>query len=120
MLSLTELNTSGKKVKVLKTMGQENPVPSYRISGLEEAALKGSVFLKLPDVFSQMSIPATKDNIPTEQDLRERPYLKEVELEPINASIGLLIGANAPRVLEPWKVIDSEGNGPFAVKTLLG
>ena len=118
---MTELNTSGKKVKVLlKTMGQEKPVPSYRISGMEVVTLKGSAFLKLPDVFSQMSIPVTKDNIPTDEDLRKWPYLKEVELEPINASIGLLIGANAPRVLEPWRVINSEGNGPFAVKTLLG
>ena len=113
-----ELNTTGKKVKVLlKTMGQEKPVPSFRISGMEVAALKGSEFLKLPDVFSQMSIPT---NIPTEEDLKEWPYLKEVELESINASIGLLIDANAPRVLEPWKVINSNGNGPFAVKTMLG
>lgn len=118
---MMELNTTGKKVKVLlKTMGQEKPVPSFRISGMEVAALKGSEFLKLPDVFSQMSIPVTKNNIPTEEDLKEWPYLKEVELESINASIGLLIGANAPRVLEPWKVINSNGNGPFAVKTMLG
>ena len=30
------------------------------------------------------------------------------------------IGTNAPKVLEPWRVINSKGNGPFAVKTLLG
>lgn len=118
---MAALNTSGKRVKVLlKTMGEERPVPSYKISGLEVAALKGTTFLTLPDVFSQESIPVTQDNIPTEEDLKEWPYLKEVELEPINASIGLLIGANAPKVLEPWKVINSEGIGPFAVKTLLG
>lgn len=44
---MTELNTSGKKVKVLlKTMGQEKPVHSYRISGMEVATLKGSAVLK--------------------------------------------------------------------------
>ncbi len=38
---MTELNTSGRKVKVLlKTMGQEKPVPSYKISGIKMAALK--------------------------------------------------------------------------------
>ncbi len=62
----------------------------------------------------------TKDNIATEEDLRKWPYMKDVELEPINTSIGQLIGANAPKVLEPWRVINSKGNGPFAVKTLLG
>lgn len=65
-------------------------------------------------------MPVTKDNIPKAEDIRKWPYLKDVELTPINASIGLLIGVNAPKVLEPWRVINSRGNGPFAVKTLLG
>jgi hypothetical protein len=118
---MTELNARGKKVKVLlKTMGQEKPVTSYKIPGMEVAGLKGNTFIQLPDVFSQESIPVCKDNIPTEEDLKEWPYLKDVELEPIEASIGLLIGANAPKVLEPWRVINSKGNGPFAVETLLG
>lgn len=38
----------------------------------------------------------------------------------INATIGLLIGVNAPKALEPWRIINSEGDGPYAVKTLLG
>ncbi|KAK0139108.1 hypothetical protein N1851_024335 [Merluccius polli] len=95
-------------------------IASYKIPGMEVAGLKGNTFSKLPDVFLQESIPVSKDNIPTEEDLKEWPYLKDVELEPIEASIGLLIGANAPKVLEPWRVINSKGNGPFAVKTLLG
>lgn len=106
---MAELNASGKKMKVGSgTMVQE------------KVALKGNTFLKLPDVFTQNSIPVTKDNIPKEEDIRKWHYLKDVELTPIDASIGLLIGVNAPNVLEPWKVINSEGNGLFAVKTLLG
>lgn len=38
----------------------------------------------------------------------------------IDAGIGLLIGTNVPKILEPWKVINSKGNGPYAVKTILG
>lgn len=82
---MAELNTSGKKMKVLlKTMGQEKPVPSYKISGMKVAALKEpNTFLKLPDVFTQESIPVNKDNIPTEEDIRKWPYLKDIELTPI-------------------------------------
>lgn len=38
----------------------------------------------------------------------------------IDAKIGLLIGINAPKAMEPWKVINSKNNGPYAVKTRLG
>ncbi len=32
----------------------------------------------------------------------------------------MLIGTNAPKLLEPWEIINSEGQGPYAIKTLLG
>lgn len=32
----------------------------------------------------------------------------------------MLIGTNAPKLLEPWEVINSQGNGPYAVRTVLG
>ncbi len=48
------------------------------------------------------------------------PYLKDVGLPSIEAEIGLLIGANVPEIMEPWQVISSKDNGPFAVRTKLG
>ena len=36
------------------------------------------------------------------------------------SNIGLLIGVNCPRALQPYDVIHSVNNGPFAVKTALG
>lgn len=41
-------------------------------------------------------------------------------LPSIDADIDLLIGTNMPKIMEPWKVINSNDNGPFATKTLLG
>lgn len=118
---IMQLNASGKKVQImLKTMGQEKPVSSYRLSGLEVAALKENEYLKLLDVYTQQSIPVTKENIPKEEDLRKWSYLKGVELTPIDAGIGLLIGVNSPKALEPWKIVNSEGSGPYAVLTRLG
>lgn len=37
----------------------------------------------------------------------------------IKANVNLLIGTNAPKILEPW-VINSSGNGPYAIKTVPG
>lgn len=72
------------------------------------------------DVYSHKSTPVAKENIPKMEDLKKWPYLKEVDLTPINASIGLLTGVNTPRAMELWKVISSQGSGPYAMKTSLG
>ncbi|KAK0142765.1 hypothetical protein N1851_019297 [Merluccius polli] len=115
---MQQLNANGRKQDILlRTMGQEKPVS---IGRLEVAALKGNGYLKLPDVYTHKSIPVTQENIPKNEDIRKWPYLDEVDLTPIDASIGLLIGVNAPKAMEPWRVINSEGIGPYAVKTRLG
>ncbi len=77
-------------------------------------------YIGLPDTYMQKEIPVKKENIPTEKDLEQWPYLKEVKLPQIDADICLLIGSNVPKALEPWKVISSKENGPYAVKTALG
>ena len=37
-----------------------------------------------------------------------------------DSDVDLLIGVNVPKAMEPWDVISSADEGPFAVKTLLG
>ncbi len=32
----------------------------------------------------------------------------------------MLIGTNAPRLLEPWEIVNSCGDGPYAIRTVLG
>lgn len=78
------------------------------------------ILIYLPTTYMQDEIPVKKENIPTQEDLRPWRYLKEVKLNPINSDIGLLIGSNVPMALEPWKVINSKQNGPYAVQTALG
>lgn len=118
---MTRLNARGKKTGILlKTLGQERAVNSYKITGLEVAGLNSDIFLDLPDVYTQQTIPVTKDNVPKQQELRKWPHLNDVSISSINAEVELLIGVNAPKALEPWRIINSKGNGPYAVETLLG
>lgn len=62
----------------------------------------------------------TSDNIVTQEDVEKWPYLSDVQIPSIEANVDLLIGTNAPWLLEPWEVVNSRGNGPYAVKTVLG
>ncbi|KAK0151243.1 hypothetical protein N1851_007616 [Merluccius polli] len=54
---------------------------------------------------TQRSMPVTKDNI------FKAPYL--------DAEVDLLFDTNTPKLLEPWEIINSCDNGPYAVRTLL-
>lgn len=102
----------------MKTMNKEGFVNSHVISGLEVTALNDNNYVELPD--TQFKMPVTRDNIPRQEDLHAWPYLNSVEIPAIGADVELLIGTNAPEVMEPWEVIHSRGKGPYAVKTLLG
>uniref|UniRef100_A0A3Q2QGI0 Arachidonate 15-lipoxygenase B n=1 Tax=Fundulus heteroclitus TaxID=8078 RepID=A0A3Q2QGI0_FUNHE len=100
-------------------MGQEKLVGCHIVSGLEVAGLESDLYCDLPDVFTQKMMPVCRSNIPREQDLVRWPYLRGLHLPEIDADIELLIGLNAPRALEPIKVIPSKDGGPYAVQTML-
>lgn len=76
--------------------------------------------LELPPVYIQPCLPASRSDVISLEDLENYEYLSGVELPRIDSDVGVLIGANAPKAMEPWDVIPSVDNGPFAVKTLLG
>lgn len=65
-------------------------------------------------------MPVTTYNIPRQSDLAQWVYLSEVKIPSIIAKVELLIGANAPTLIEPWEVVNSQSGGPYAARTLLG
>ncbi len=118
---MSQLNLKGRKTHILlSTMNQKKLVPSHVISGIEVSALDSNNFLPLPDMFTQKEMPVTPSSIPKQDDITQWTYLNKVRLPSISAKVELLIGTNAPKLLEPWEVINSRGEGPYAVRTLLG
>lgn len=43
-----------------------------------------------------------------------------MKIQNIKANVDLLIGTNAAKIFKPWEVVNSCGNGPYAMKTVLG
>lgn len=118
---MSQLNVKGRRTNILlQTMSHETSVPTYVVSGLEVSGLDENNFVPLPDVFTQKEMPVTTDNIPTKQDLARWPYLQKVNIPVIDSRIELLIGTNASKIIEPWEIINSQGEGPYAVRTLVG
>lgn len=71
------------------------------VSDLEVSNLSSDDFLDFPDVFTQKSIPVGKENILQQRDMKKWTYSKDINLPRIEADIGLLIGANVPKAMEP-------------------
>lgn len=118
---MDELNIRGKRVNILlRTMGQEQSVSCNVVTGLEISGINNNNLFSLPEVYTQKKMPVNSDNIVTQEEISKWPYLDRVKLTHIEANVDLLIGANASQVMEPWEVINGYGNGPYAIRTLLG
>eukprot|EP00057_Strongylocentrotus_purpuratus_P015238 XP_011669712.1 PREDICTED: uncharacterized protein LOC100890342 [Strongylocentrotus purpuratus] len=119
-----DLKVKGKKMNIhMSTMTDEKVVSSHIISNLEITDLHGQNSINLPEVYAREQIPVSEDDIPREGDLVKWPYLQDIQLPTSDEDVhvGLLIGSNIPRAMEPVEVINSEvPNGPFACKTALG
>ena len=118
------LNVGGQKTKLnLHTITETKLVDSYMLKGLEVTDLDVRNVIELPTIYTQEEIqsnPVSKQDIVTQEDISRWSYLRDVRLPSINADIGLLIGNNVSKASEPWTVVNSRGDGPYAVRTLLG
>ncbi|KAJ8034239.1 hypothetical protein HOLleu_20992 [Holothuria leucospilota] len=112
-----QLSVSGPETKImLSTLQQEELVDSRVITNLEVCDLEGHNTLLLPKVFTQKRIPVCKDDIVTQDDLKKWPYLSRVSLPNSRAmEVGILIGNNVHKAMEPWDVINSQDDGPYAI-----
>lgn len=118
---MQKLNVTGRRTSLLlRTMGQEKIVPAYSLTDLEITGLDSNDFLMLPEIFTQKEMPVTVEDMVTPEDLTKWPYLSKIHIPSIKANVDLLIGTNAPKIMEPWEVINSRGNGPYAIRTVLG
>ncbi|XP_062415351.1 uncharacterized protein LOC134107519 [Pungitius pungitius] len=120
---IDKLNVEGRKFKIhIRTLGHNNAVESSVVDSLEISGITGECFYPLPKVCTQKEMPVSTANIISERELRKWPYLDDVKIPRINADVDLLIGTNASKLMEPWKVINSRDgeDGPYAIKTLLG
>ena len=80
--------------------------------------------LSLPTCYTQEKLPVESENIPSPESLSAWPYLASIASsmyrQDRSVPVGLLIGNNCLKALEPHEVIPSQGDGPFALRSCLG
>ena len=116
-----QLNLSGKRTTLsLTTMERENSKTDCHVVSLEVLDLDEENLFELPVVFTRPNLPVTTESAANQQDVEKWQYLSEVKIPNIDADVSLLIGSDAPEILEPKEVIPSQNGGPYATRTTLG
>ena len=108
----------------LRTMNGTNVVQSCIVPKLHVSSLDGSNSVTIPKAYTRDIIPVGHEHIPRRHLFERSSQLRDVcsllpEYLP-DVSIGLLIGGNCPRALEPLEVVRADGDGPFGVRYLHG
>lgn len=120
---LKKLGVEGEKTNLsLTTLQTSNKSIECSLVGLEVSDLNGNESVELPIVYSRPSLPVSTDTIGTQEDVNRWPHLKGIDIPRIKeeTEIGLLIGSDAPQVLQPKEVRESKDGGPFATRTIFG
>ena len=80
--------------------------------------------IKLPICYTQETLPIDSKDLPPPESFACWPYLataaKLLYCQGASIPVGLLIGANCPKALEPRELIPSQGDGPYAYRSRLG
>ena len=108
----------------MKTLNGERSESTIAIHRLQVAGSKdGNTWIKLPRIYTRKQLPVDKKEVATPEKIEEWDYLKAISSEITqtdDVEVGLLIGANCIKALEPLEVIASNNGGLYAYQTRLG
>ena len=115
-----KLHAKGKSRNIhLQTLTDDKQLKTCAIQCLKVADWKENIYPPITEVFVQ-PIQIDKEYIPQKSDVEKWPYLQEIDFREIDAKDGLLIGNNVPKAMEPLQVINSQNDGPFACRSIIG
>ena len=123
--TMKSLNVQGTKTKIaIRTMNGTKHLDTEVITGLFVSDVDGKNSIELPKTFTRDDIPATEEEIPRPELARKWQHLKLVadKMPPYipGVKVGLLIGTNCPKAIEPKDFIAGKDDGPYAVLTFAG
>ena len=110
---LKQLGLNGKKTEFsLTTIEKENSITKSSLVSLELFDLEEENLVKLPTVLSVKSLPVSAEDVPKQDDVDRWPHLHRIQVSELDVPVGLLVGNDNIKALEPNKIRQSEGSGP--------
>ncbi|PFX15931.1 hypothetical protein AWC38_SpisGene19831 [Stylophora pistillata] len=118
---LRQLNQEGEETSLsLSTIEKENSGMECYFVSLEAYGLEENAFFDLPIVFSTPILSVSPEDNPRQEDIVRWPHLHGICLPQVDAQVGLLLGNDNAKALEPIEIRQSRGEGPYAVRTVFG
>ena len=125
---LSYLNVKFEETNLsVKTLTGQETIRCKVSNGLEVKGIStNDSWINLPPTYSREELPADAMEAPTTDLVQQWPYLKQIENhlreydQLPRMKVGLLIGGNCPKAIEPINVIPSRDNGPYEFETKLG
>ena len=118
---INQLGLEGTKTTLsLTTLETANSITDCSIVNLEILDMNEENLVALPKVFSRPNLPITRDSVPDQSDVNRWSHLNGINLQCIDAKVGLLIGSDVPEALQPQEIRESKDGGPFATQTIFG
>ena len=119
-----KLRTEGTMTTIkIKTLNGEESQETEVISDLKvTSSTRKNAWIDVPVSYTRENLPLG-DDIATPDRIKDWKYLERIAdkiIQGKDISIGLLIGGNCSKALEPLEVIPSIDGGPYAFRTLLG
>ena len=99
---------------------EKSLLSKFKFDQLTDEQLRRLVLSSTPRVCETPKLPIASESIPSQDDVDRWPHLKGIHVTEIEANVGLLIGHDVPKALEPKEVRESQNGGPYATRTLLG
>ena len=104
----------------LRTIHGTNYVKSQTVRNFVVSDLSGNNPVEVTKAFTREEIPVNHQQIPRREHIKEIPHLKEIagKLPDYmkDIKVGILIGNNCSKALQPLKVIPTHNDGPYAIK----
>ena len=123
---LKRLGVDGQKLSLnLKTLTGEKSEETLMVDNLKVAGVNkmNNDWISLPKVYSKKTLPVEKEEVVTPEKVSKWKYLDSIKSEITQTDdieIGMLIGANCMKALEPLKIIPSKDGDLYAYQTKLG
>ena len=115
-----KLGTVGREVDItVKTLNEEQSMKSTAVSGLgvsSSIASDKEIWLNLPPVYTREDIPVDIKEVATRENIKSWDHLAMIAEKLPHAAdieIGLLIGSDCAKALEPQEVIPSKNGWPL-------